>query len=95
MESESEPENIDFIEQKLDPRVGSKSLPWLLICIVVGGSREFSTVGSQMRNKNGSMHSSRMSSSRLKSGQTPRSTAALAEKYVGELLQRVAFDEDG
>lgn len=27
LESESEPENIDFIEQKVDPRVGSKNLP--------------------------------------------------------------------
>lgn len=29
MESESEPENIDFIEQKLDPRVGSKVFDYL------------------------------------------------------------------
>ena len=66
MESESEPENIDFIEQKLDPRVGSKT--HLLIFEVVGGSREqFSTHGSQMRAKGGSVHSSRVSSSRLRS----------------------------
>ena len=48
LESESETEGIDFIEQKVDPNFCKYPFNNLLNWIVLGGgSREYSTVGSQ------------------------------------------------